>query len=83
MLPSDSPRQAHAGSAPVCILTGGEGTPWPLLLQAWSADQPYGRHLGACSKAECRPHLRARDSVPGQGGIQIRTAEGNPLGSGG
>lgn len=80
MLPPASPRLAHAGSAPVCILTCGEGTPWPPLLQAWSVDQPYGHHLGVCSKAKCRPHLRAQDSVVGQGGIQKGTAEENLLG---
>ena len=56
------------------------GTPWPPLLQAWSVDQPYGHHLGICSKAKCRPHLRAQDSVAGQGGIHNGTAEENPLG---
>ena len=37
LLPA-STRRAHTGSALTCMLTGGEGMPWPLLLQVWSVD---------------------------------------------
>lgn len=78
--PPASPGQAHAGSAPVCILTGGEDS-LARYCRRGLLGPAIWVSLGACSKAECsRPHLRARDSVPGQVGIQIRTIEGSPWG---
>lgn len=69
------PGQAHAGSAPVCILTGGEGL-WPPLLQAWSCGPAIWASPG------CLLQGRNTQAPPpgtglsaGQGGIQIRTIQ--------
>ena len=80
MLPPASPRRVHAGSAPVCVLASGEGTPWPLLLQAWSADQPYGSHLGTCSKAECGTHPPHRTQCWARVGFKSGPQRGPPGG---